>query len=332
VFHVGYAGPTEFVNPGSLGLEPKLVDLLLAQVFSIQPKSAWLPIAAGAFSAEVLAGTNGELRAFVKDSAGAEVKGDAAASFKAIVSAKGGAREEIALAFDAPRACFAGKVKAGVELAPGPLELLVDAKVGAGIGRLESIGLSVEASHGGQLVAVGDYSVELVAKGPKISAFVFDGSGNAPAAGDLDLKLDLGAGAGTKLALTWDAPSLSYMGTAAANVNLALQPIRVSLVASGKQFVGAVTSLSAAAKASGNLKANFDVAGDASAKLGAGTKLGVSANAKLDEAAKLSAAKAASASVKIAAPKVNVTTSKSASAKASGGSAKASAGFSFGAK
>ena len=308
-----------------------------------EPRLGGHVLAAGAFTAELFAGTSGEVRAFIKDSAGAEVKGDADASFKAIVNAQGGARETVALSFDAPRACFAGHAKAGVVLAPGPLELAVDAKVGAGIGRLESIGLSVEASHGGQLVAVGDYSLELVAKGHEIAAFAFDASGKAHAAGDLDLKLDVGQGAGTTLALKWDAPSLSYVGSAAANVNLALQPIRVSLVASGKAFVGAVASLSAAAKANANLKADVDVNTDAkldaAAKLSAKAqaKLDAAAKAKLDAAAKVSAAKAASASVKITPPKLNVSTSQSASAKAGGGAkagagVKASGGLSLGIK
>lgn len=280
-----------------------------------EPRLGGHVLAAGAFSAEVFVSTNGEVRAFIKDSANADVKGGAAATFKAIVTAQGGAREEIALSFDAPHACFAGKAKAGVQLTPGPLELVVDAKVGAGVGRLESIGLSVDASHGGQVLAVGDYSIELVVKGQEISAFAFDAAGKAHVAGDLDLKLNVGAGAGTTLALKWDAPSLSYVGNAAANLSLALQPIRVSLLASGKAFVGAVASLSAGAKA--NLKADVDVRSDA--KLAAG--------AKLSADAKASAAKAASASIKVTPPKLNVSASQSASA-----GTKAGAGAKAGAK
>lgn len=286
-----------------------------------EPRLGGHVLAAGAFTAELFVNTNGEVQAFIKDSAGADVKGGAAASFKAIVNAAGGAREEIALSFDPPRACFAGKAKAGVQLAPGPLELVVDAKLGAGSGRLDSIGLSVDASHGGQVLAVGDYSIELVAKGQELSAFVFDAAGKVHAAGDLDLKLGLGANAATGLALKWDPPSLSYVGSAAGNVNLALQPIRVSLVASGKAFTGALASFTAAGKA--NLKANADVHGDAK----------LDAAAKLSADAKASGAKAASASVKLTPPKLNVSTSQNASAgtKASAGAkagtgAKASAG------
>lgn len=307
---------------------------LNAAVVLPEPRFGGNVLAAGAYSAELFVNPKGEVRAFI-DSAGADVKGDAAAKFKVNVNAQGGAREDINLAFDPPHACFVGKAKAGVELAPGPLEFVADASVGGGVGRLEQVALSIDASHGGQVVAVGDFSVELVAKGPEIHAFVLDASGKAHAAADLDLNLDVGAGAGTRLKLEWDAPSLSYVAKAKANVDLALEPIRISLVAQGKAFVGAVASLKAAAKANANLKAKADVDVDVDAK----AKLGADANAKLvgDAKAKLdagaNAAKNASASVKVTPPKVNVTTSKTASAGAkAGGGAKASAGFSIGVK
>jgi len=301
---------------------------LNAAVVLPEPRFGGNVLAAGAYSAELFVSPKGEVRAFI-DRAGAEVKGDVAAKFKVNVSAQGGAREEINLAFDPPHACFVGKARAGVELAPGPFEFVADASVGGGLGRLENIALSVDASHGGQVVAVGDFSVELVAKGPEISAFVYDASGKAHAAADLELNLDVGAGAGTRLKLDWDPPSLSYVAKAKANVNWAIEPIRVSLIASGKAFVGAVASLKAATKANANFKAKVDADVDTNAKLDADAKLTAGAKAKLD--ANANAAKSASAAIKVTPPKVSVTTNKSASAGAkAGGGAKASAGFSIG--
>lgn len=302
-------------------------------------------LVAGAFSAELFAKPNGEVLAFVKDAAGADVHADAGAKLKAYATAKGGAREEIALAFDGPRACFTGKAKAGVELSPGPIELAVDAKAGAGIGRLESIALSVDASHGGQIVVAGDYSVELVADGAALSAFVFDASGEAHTAGDLGLKLDLGADAATALALAWDAPNLSYKGKLDANLDLSMQPIRITLTAAGKAFVGAVASLKAAsrlqtgAKLDATASADADAKLDANAKLGANAKLAAGAKANLDpklEAnAKAATSKAANASASLAVtpPKVDVNAKTSAGANAKAGAgAKAGASFSFGTK
>jgi len=298
-----------------------------------RPKVGGHVLAAGDFSAEVLAHRGGEVQAFVRDSAGAEVKANASASFLVRCRAKGGGMEEVTLRFDAPHSCFAGKAKAGVELEPGPLEFVVDAKVGAGIGGLERIALTVDASHGGQLVTVGDYSLELVAKGVELKAFAFDASGNVQTAGDLDVKLDVGADSASKLALAWDAPCLCYKANLAGKLNLALQPIRVSLLAGGKAFFGAVASLQAAAKASLKVDANVD----ANAKLVPDAKLAAQASAKvdpkLDAKASASAAKGASATVKVTPPKVSVTSNSGATSGAkAGGGAKASAGFSFGTK
>ena len=68
-----------------------------------------------------------------------------------------------------------------------------------------------------------------------------------------------------------------------------------------------------AAKGSADVKGKLDA--DASAKRDARAKLSAGAKAKLDEAAKLSAAKAASASVKITPPELDVSTSAGAGAK-----------------
>ena len=298
-----------------------------------RPKVGGHVLAAGDFSAEVLAHRGGEVQAFVRDSAGAEVKANASASFLVRCRAKGGGTEEVVLRFDAPHSCFAGKAKAGVELEPGPLEFVVDAKVGAGIGGLERIALTVDANHGGQLVTVGDYSLELVAKGGELKAFAFDASGKVQTAGDLDVKLDVGAGSASKLALAWDAPCLCYKANLAGNLNLALQPIRVSLVAGGKAFFGAVASLQAAAKANLNIDTKLDATANVDANAKPAAQASAKLDPKLDAKASASAAKGASATVKVTPPKVSVTSNSGATSGAkAGGGAKASAGFSFGTK
>jgi len=298
-----------------------------------RPKVGGHVLAAGDFSAEVLAHRGGEVQAFVRDSAGAEVKANASASFLVRCRAKGGGTEEVVLRFDAPHSCFAGEAKAGVELEPGPLEFVVDAKVGAGIGGLERIALTVDASHGGQLVTVGDYSLELVAKGGELKAFAFDASGKVQTAGDLDVKLDVGAGSASKLALAWDAPCLCYKANLAGNLNLALQPIRVSLVAGGKAFFGAVASLQAAAKANLNIDTKLDATANVDANAKPAAQASAKLDPKLDAKASASAAKGASATVKVTPPKVSVTSNSGATSGAkAGGGAKASAGFSFGTK
>ena len=303
-----------------------------------QPRVGGEVLAAGNFSAEVLAHRGGELQAFVRDSAGVALNGEARASFLARCKAISGATEEIALHFDPLHACFAGKAKAGVELEPGPLEFVVDAKVGAGIGGLERMALTIDASHGGQAVAVGDYSVELVATGGEVRAFAFDALGKAQTAGNLQMQLDVGASGASKLGLVWDAACVCYAGHLAGNLDLSLQPIRVSIVANGQAFLGAVASLQAAAKASLHGNARLDTAKlDADAALNPSAKLAAQASAKvapkLDAKASASLGKGASGAVKITPPKVSLTTQSKASEGAkAGGGVKASAGFSLGSK
>ncbi len=315
-----------------------LTGKLAAAVAVPEPKFGGQVLAAGAYSAELFVRPSGEVRAFVRDSAQADVKGGI--DCKAKLKTAAGASEDVALSFDAPSASFVGRAKAGVELAPGPIDFSVSAGAGAqaAIGGLERVALSIDASHGGQLVAVGDFSVELVVNGKEVTAFVFDASGKAHAAGDLDLKLDIGANAGTALALKWDAPSLSYKGKLDADLDLNVQPIRVSIAAGGKAFVGAVASLKAAADVNAKLVASANLAADAKADVDAKLKVP-------DVKAKVDANLTKAASVKVTPPKVDVNVSKSASLGATagggtktstgakaGGGAKASAGFSLGTK
>jgi len=293
----------------------------------VGPRIGGAVAAAGDFTVELAVHQQGLVEGLVSDASGKLVSDGVKLS--ALVQAKGGHQEPLELAFVPARARFEAHAKAGVELLPGPIDVTLGIDGKSLACKLNAAAVLPEPRFGGQVLAVGDFSVELVTKGPEIRAFVFDAAGTAHAAGDLDLKLAIGAGASTNLALTWDAPSLSYMGNLAANAKLQLEPVRLSLVANGKAFVGAVASFGAAAKLSANLNGKLEA--EPSAKLDAGAKLSAGAKAKLDESAKLSAAKAASASVKITPPKVNASANAGAGAKAGGG-AKASAGFSFGSK
>jgi hypothetical protein len=151
-------------------------------------------LAVGAYSAELIASQQGEVQAFLYDSALVPVQAAADLKVRAFVTLKGGAREEVALNFDSALGGFSGKLNAGVSLSPGPIELAVEAKQAVALGGLASIALRVNARHGGQVLAVGDFSVELVASGSSVSAFVFDAAGTAHATGDLELELAVAAG------------------------------------------------------------------------------------------------------------------------------------------
>jgi hypothetical protein len=335
------SGPVEL----TLSVDGKPVQAQLAGALAIKgPEVGGNVLVVGQHSAEVVLRPNGEVLAFVRDAAGAQLSSQAGLSLNATVHAAAGGSESVALNFDAARRCFAGKVKAGVELANGPFELSIAGKGGVAVGRLAQIALRADASHGGEVLVVGDYSVELVAKGKELHAFVFDANGKANAAANLDLRLDLAGLVNPNVALTWDAASGSYRGALNGKVDFDAQPVKVMLTVDGRAFVGAAASLSAIVAAriappalTADAKLDADAKLAAGAKAGADAKLGASAKLKVPEVKANLAAnaqKSAAAGVKVEAPKVNVQKSASASTSASktGASAKASAGFSLGFK
>ncbi|HWA74648.1 MAG TPA: hypothetical protein VG937_20025 [Polyangiaceae bacterium] len=336
------SGPVEL----TLSVNGKAAEARLAALAVKGPEVGGNVLIVGEHSAEVLLRPTGEVLAFVRDAAGAQLSSQAGLSVNATVHVAAGGSESVALNFDAARKCFAGKVKAGVELAPGPLELSIAGKAGVSLGRLAQVSLRADAAHGGEVLVVGDYSVELVAKGKELHAFVFDANGKASSAANLDLRLDLAALVNPNVALTWDAASGSYRAALNGKVDFDAQPIKVTLAVDGRAFAGAAASLSGIVSAriappslSADAKLNADAKVAADAKAGADAKLGASAKLKVpDVKANLTAnaqkAASAAAAVKVEAPKVNVQKSASASTSASktGGSAKASAGFSLGFK
>jgi hypothetical protein len=350
-----FEGRCQAKGKGSVELVPGPIDLTLEvggkvmtskfsdAVLIHGPRLGGNVLVAGGYGIELFARPSGEVLAFVRDRKGVEVNGDAGLDLRAKVKAKVDS-EDIALRFDGARGCFAGRAKAGAELTGGPLELSLRAQGIAAIGGLSRLALLAEASHGGELVLLDGFSAEILVKGRDISVFVLDAAGKASADANLDVKLAFGADASEVLALRWDIGCLCYRGSLAANLDVSLQPLTVSLVAGGQAFVGAAASLRALgdarlriqgkASAGATLDARAGAVGDA--KLNADLKA-KAADIKADLGA-IGAKAGAGVKVGVEAPKVQVQTPKvsvkqSASAGAqTGGKAKASAGFQIGTK
>ena len=310
---------------------------LTATALMIGPNHGGTLVSATDYGAELIARTNGEIEAFVQTAAGAELKALPGAKLSVNCQTSAGAKQNIVLAFDPVSASFTGRAAAGAAFAPGPAEFVAEIGGKAQLGRLEKLCLFGAAQHGGKLVAVGEYGVELVAGADgKIEAYVSDLSGKALVSGDLDLSLFAGADAGQRLALRWHAPSACYKGKLKAKLDLAVEPVQLAILAGGKLGFGAVNAakLSAAAR----MAARADLAAQLSASLGA--KVGAHADAKLAVGAPSVKAKldqqgkaGVKAAVKVPEPKVDVKVNKSASAGAKAGTgakASAKAGISIG--
>jgi hypothetical protein len=306
-------------------LDPKPVDVELkltgdktakgtldGAVLLVGPELGGTLVVAGEHGIEVVADANGKVEALVHDRAGARVSGDAGAKLEVELSGADGKLHAVALAWNEASARFTGRVDAGVKLAAGPAKIGIAGKASV---KLPKLALRGEAKHEGRVVVAGDFSVELVADGDVLVAYAFDASGAAHAKGDLDLSIKLGAGAFVKLA--WDAPSLSYRAKISGELDLATQPIVVSLEADGKAHVGA--SFKAKGKLDANAEAKLDVP-DVKGKVDLSSK----AKAKAGVKANVSAPK-----IKVSPPKVSVKKSVSTG---SGAKGKASAGFSIGTK
>ena len=289
------------------------VDANVDALAAIAPRIGGTIVAVADYRVEILAYVSGRIEALVMDAKGELVADPGKLVLACSFAAKGDARAEVDLKWDAELARFAGQVAAGVELVPGAveLELAVDGK--ASTGALAELALAAEASHGGQILVAGNYSIELVADAGVLHAYAFDASGKAHAAGDLDLDVDVGGG--SKLELVWDAPSASYTAALAADLELAAKPVIVQVKVGADVAIAAVQSFSAKAKVA------------AASELDAAGKLDAHAEAHAPKvSAKARAGGHAGASAKGG---VKVETKKSASASAKGG-AKASGGIKIG--
>jgi large repetitive protein len=284
------------------------VDVDADLATAIAPQIGGTIVAAGDYHVEILAFVDGRIEAVVMDAKGVLVADMSTLAVVATLAAEGEANAKVELGWDAELARFVGEVEAGVQLVPGPVEVAVEVDGKASTGMLAELGLAVQASHGGQVMMAGAYSLEVLAKGGFVHVYAFDAGGKAHAEGDLDVDVELGGGG--KLDLEWDPPSASYKAEVKGDLDLEAKPLVVEVRADGKLAMAAVASFHASAggAAKGELDARVEVE-PPSAKLDAKASAGASGKGS----AKLESKSSSSASGK-------------ASAKVGGGGAKASIG------
>ncbi len=273
------SGPVEVELSLAGGASAKAT--LEAPVLLSGPSVGGTLVAAGKYSIEIAASADGKVQALLRDAAGELVDGKQKLELKV-------GEITVELAWDGV-AKFVGQAKAGADFAAGPVSIVIDGNV---VAKLPKLALRAEAKHEGRLVAVGSYTLELVAEAGALIAYVFDVKAAAHAAGDLDVSIRIGGDAVYKLA--WDAPSASYRAKVEGDIDIEAEIMAV-VKAGAEVSVGVAPPK---VKAAVDLDADVDVDVDAKAK--------------------------AKADVKVPTPSVKV--EKKASASAGGGKAKAKAG------
>jgi hypothetical protein len=260
----GHAGGGAKLASGPVKVDLTLQDKMQQGTLAMAPlvtgpRFGGQLLAVGDLGAEVLATANGNLVAHLWDVKLEPVT--AGAKVEAVVKMGAGAAETVALHWEEPTARFEGKANLNGATAPIDLELRVDLGGRLNTGGMAGLALAGEAHHGGVVLAVGDFSAEIVAAAGLVQAFVMDGSGRAHASGDLEVALELGGM--PKLVLKWDGPSASYQAKLGAGLDLSQRPFKLRIESGGRVNVGAVAKLKAAAM--GDLSAKGKVEADTAA-------------------------------------------------------------------
>lgn len=325
---------------------PPVAASVQARAALVTPTLGGSVLAVGEQQLELAVLENGSVLGLVYDERGALVADAQLPKVSVDLRTKGGGKPHVELGWQPERACLAGRAQLEGGLVAEPLDVSLELNGKLSKATLSDYAILPLARFGGSVLALGPHAVELVAQGNTVLAYVLEASGQARANADLSLQLELGGGA--PLALAWDAQRGHYRGVVEGKLDLSAQPLRLTLSAAGKSYVGAVSSLRALAqarldaRAQASATASAQVAApmlDASAKLAAPSaslKAAASAGSAKLAAGKLAASKAVSAKVSAKAP--SLTVSKSASSSASvkkpsakaGANVKAGASFSFG--
>jgi hypothetical protein len=200
----------------------------------------------GEISAEVMAHANGTLSARLWDAHLEPITDKVASHVEAQLHLAGGKSENIVLAFDEPSAEFKGKADFGGIQTPIGLSLTANVGGRVNTGAIADLAIAGDAQHDGVVLAVGNYSAEVVTGAHGlVEAFVMDASGKAHASGDLGVHLEVAGSPAVEL--KWDVPSASYRANVAAGIDM--KPIKLRIESAGRAYVGAIAHLKASADA-----------------------------------------------------------------------------------
>ena len=234
---------------------------------SVEAQIGGQVVAVGEHQVELRLFRDGYAEALIFDAQGKAIAKPESAKLTAHATAKGDAKQDIALAWQPPMARFAADGRAGAELEATPVEVELAFEGGkSASAKLDGAVLLVGPELGGTLVVAGEHGIEIVANADgNVDALVHDRAG-ARVTGDANAKLDVElTGADGKLhavALAWNEARACFTGKADAGLKLAAGPAKIGLT--GK---ASVKLPNLALRANAEHKGRVVVAGDYSVEL-----------------------------------------------------------------
>ncbi|MAQ15972.1 MAG: hypothetical protein CMN30_14410 [Sandaracinus sp.] len=195
-------------------------------------------LVAGDVSAEIVTLPIGAIQLVAYGPQGA-LTGDA--DIKVSVPDTSGASHDVNLVWNADASAYLGSVEEGLELGNGPLGFTV---VRSGVEQSTRVAVSpVRApSHEGDVVVVGNMTVELVPQADgKVYAYVL-GRDGASIDSDAQLSFAFGGGHTDPIPATWDADAGAYVAVVPPEVDVSAAPMRVRVRRGGHMHRGGIAA------------------------------------------------------------------------------------------
>jgi len=196
------------------------------------PRIGGAVLVSGEFAVELVANASGTVEALVQTSAGEPVANADVSGLAVTVQGQGQTRHDVALAWDAPRALFRGAAQASARFASGPIDVAASIRGKPFKAHLD-VGVVVpRPEFGGRMLAVGNYSAEVVPKvGGAIDVHLRNAAGaaiTADAGIDLSLKVKAKDGSLHAVALGWNAARACFEGRLQGGAELAAGPLELT--------------------------------------------------------------------------------------------------------
>lgn len=206
-----------------------------------EPSLGGYSLALGTLSAEIVVKASGDVLALVRDERRVAI---ADQSLQLGVRVRGADAKglDLTLAWNAERQLFTGHAQRPVSF--GYLEVELRRAGGVAHGRRAEIALQPEPAHDGRLLAAGLYTAEIVQRERALCAYVYNAFGKAYPASHLKLMAALGPPERYGVSpLAWNAKESCYCATLAPGFDAVRMPLRVSLTAGERTFLGAAPAL-----------------------------------------------------------------------------------------